>query len=87
MRCSETPLDDAISACQARRLTPEAALMLCLLLLRGGNTSRGVIYDDYDEWVQQHGEPTWPKVEAWAVESEMEAVIAMSVFEQRKAAR
>ena len=56
--------------------SPEAALVLANMWLRGGQATREQIYKDADEWEAKHGAPTWEKLLAWAEGMEMEANLA-----------
>lgn len=47
--------------------SPETALALCFLALRGGiDVSASQLVADLDDWVSLYGWPTWESVRNWA---------------------
>ena len=47
-------------------LTPEAAMIYCILLLLGGSGTKEQMREGAHTWCAGHGEPTWESLEAWA---------------------
>ena len=63
-------------------ISPKEYILLATIALRGGKAAEEEIRSDYNEWVEEFGEPDWEKLRVWAKDKEMEFEIVRPVFEE-----
>lgn len=66
-------IERSIEVAREKDLTPDAALTFALVIIRGGKVNSDILGVDFSEWVFEHGETTWEKLEEWAAGMDMES--------------
>ena len=78
MAIAQSEFDELAAQGEVGELNPRQRLVLCLVLLRGGNAVRAErIEQDLEAWKRKYGEPTAATVAKWVRKNQQQIVFGV----------
>jgi hypothetical protein len=82
MNQAQEAIEKVIADLGDNPLTPQSALLIGLMILRGGRASKEDLYGDVDAWEAEHGEMTIEKIREWAATLDIECGLVEPALER-----